>query len=176
MLLHMVADQVAGMVADMGTGMVADKVAGMVVGMAADKKKSCSCLTCCCTWWPRRWPAWSPTWGLACMHVVAHGGRQGCWHDGRHGTCPFYIFCRNQFSTVFDNQRGSMEYIEEVQKQLEVVVVVKEEKIKAGRRCSATLKCSAFNPVCEQDGGINKLLAGDAKVGLQFFNAKDWLQ
>ena len=67
-------------------------------------------------------------------------------------------------------------YIEEVQKQLEVVVVVKEEKIKAGRRCSATLKCSAFNPVCEQDGGINKLLAGDAKVGLQFFNAKDWLQ
>ena len=29
-----------------------------------------------------------------------------------------------------------MEYIEEVQKQLEVVVVVKEEKIKAGRRCS----------------------------------------
>ena len=44
--------------------------------------------------------------------------------------------------------RGSMEYIEEVQKQLEVVVVVKEEKIKAGRRCSATLKCSAFNPVC----------------------------
>ena len=55
-----------------------------------------------------------------------------------------------------------MEYIEEVQKQLEVVVVVKEEKIKAGRRCSATLKCSTFNPVCEQDGGINKLLAGDA--------------
>ena len=51
-----------------------------------------------------------------------------------------------------------MEYIEEVQKQLEVVVVVKEEKIKAGRRCSATLKCSAFNPVCDQDGGINKLL------------------
>ena len=50
MLLHMVIDQVAGMVADMGTGMVADKVAGMVVGMAADKKKSCSCLTCCCTW------------------------------------------------------------------------------------------------------------------------------
>ena len=37
-----------------------------------------------------------------------------------------------------------MEYIEEVQKQLEVVVVVKEEKIKAGRRCSGTLKCSAF--------------------------------
>ena len=146
MLLHMVIDQVAGMVADMGTGMVADKVAGMVA------------------------------WGLACMHVVAHGGRQGGWHDGRHGTCPFYIFFRNQFSTVFDNQRGSMEYIEEVQKQLEVVVVVKEEKIKAGRRCSATLKCSAFNPVCEQDGGINKLLAGDAKVGLQFFNAKDWLQ
>ena len=104
------------------------------------------------------------------MHVVAHGGRQGGWHDGRHGTCPFYIFCRNQFSTVFDNQRGSMEYIEEVQKQLEVVVVVKEEKIKAGRRCSA------FNPVCEQDGGINKLLAGDAKDELQFFNAKDWLQ
>ena len=34
MLLHMVADQVAGMVADMGAGMVADKVAGMVVGMA----------------------------------------------------------------------------------------------------------------------------------------------
>ena len=66
-----------------------------------------------------------------------------------------------------------MEYIEEVQKQLEVVVVV---KIKAGRRCSATLKCSAFNPVCEQDGGINKLLAGDAKDGLQFFNARDWLQ
>ena len=136
MLLHMVIDQVAGMVADMGTGMVADKVAGMVVGMAADKKKSFSCLTCCCTSWPRRWPAWSPTWGLACMHVVAHGGRQGGWHDGRHGTCPFYIFCRNQFSTVFDNQRGSMEYIEEVQKQLEVVVVVKEEKIKAERRCS----------------------------------------
>ena len=110
------------------------------------------------------------------MHVVAHGGRQGGWHDGRHGTCPFYIFCRNQFSTVFDNQRGSMEYIEEVQKQLEVVVVVKEEKIKAGRRCSATLKCSAFNSVCEEDGGINKLIAGDAKDGLQFFNAKDWLQ
>ena len=160
MLLHMVIDQVAGMVADMGTGMVADKVAGMVVGMAADKKKK----------------LFLSDMGLACMHVVAHGGRQGGWHDGRHGTCPFYIFCRNQFSTVFDNQRGSMEYIEEVQKQLEVVVVVKEEKIKAWRRCSATLKCSAFNPVCEQDGGINKLLAGDAKVGLQFFNAKDWLQ
>ena len=32
----------------------------------------------------------------------------------------------------------SGEYIEEVQKQLEVVVVVREEKIKAGRRCSAT--------------------------------------
>ena len=40
----------------------------------------------------------------------------------------------------------------------------------------ATLKCSAFNPVCEQDDGINKLLAGDAKDELQFFNAKDWLQ
>ena len=58
MLLHMVIDQVAGMVADMGTGMVADKVAGMVVGMAADKKKSCSCLTCCCTWLPQAvWPS-----------------------------------------------------------------------------------------------------------------------
>ena len=38
MLLHMVADKVAGMVADMGAGMVADKVAGMVTDMAADKK------------------------------------------------------------------------------------------------------------------------------------------
>ena len=56
-------------------------------------------------------------------------------------------------------------------------MVVNEEKIKAGRMCSATLKCSAFNPVCEQDGGIkDKLLAGDAKDGLQFVNAKDWLQ
>ena len=40
-----------------------------------------------------------------------------------------------------------MEYIEEVQKQHEVVVK-EEKKIKAGRRCSATLKCFAFNPVC----------------------------
>ena len=22
-----------------------------------------SWLTCCCTWWPTRWPAWPPTWG-----------------------------------------------------------------------------------------------------------------
>ena len=40
MLLHMVADKVAGMVADMGAGMVANKVAGMVADMAADKKKT----------------------------------------------------------------------------------------------------------------------------------------
>ena len=62
MLLHMVADQVAGMVADMGAGMVADKVADMVVGMAADKKKyNCSCLTYCCTRCPTRWRHGQPT-------------------------------------------------------------------------------------------------------------------
>ena len=38
MLLHMVADKVAGMVADMGVGIVANKVAGIVADMAADKK------------------------------------------------------------------------------------------------------------------------------------------
>ena len=55
MLLHMVADKVAGMVADMGAGMVADKVVGMVADMTVDKK-NCSWLTCC-TWWLTRWPA-----------------------------------------------------------------------------------------------------------------------
>ena len=60
LLLHMVADKVAGTVADMGAGMVADKVAGMEADIAADKK-NCFWLTFCCT----LWPAWSPTWGLA---------------------------------------------------------------------------------------------------------------
>ena len=55
MLLHMVADQVAGMVADMGAGMVADKVADMVVGMAADKKNII----------------------VLAWHIVAHGAWQG---------------------------------------------------------------------------------------------------
>ena len=55
MLLHMVADQVAGMVADMGAGMVADKVADMVVGIAADKKNII----------------------VLAWHIVAHGARQG---------------------------------------------------------------------------------------------------
>ena len=110
MLLHMVADKVAGMVTDMGAG---GRQGGWHGDRHGGRQKK-----------------------VLGGHIVAHGCRQGGWHGGRHGTCPFYIFCRNQFSAVFDNQWGSMEYIEEVQKQLEVVVVVKEEKIKAGRRCS----------------------------------------
>ena len=59
MLLHMVADMEVHMVADMEVDKVADKVAGMVADMVADKKNICSSyLTCCCTWWPTRWPSW----------------------------------------------------------------------------------------------------------------------
>ena len=65
MLLHMVADQVAGMVADMGAGMVADKVADMVVGIAADKKKIYLFLPDILLHTvPDKVAAWSPTWWL----------------------------------------------------------------------------------------------------------------
>ena len=61
MLLHMVADKVAGMAADMGANMVADKVADM----AGDKRN-----------FKKKFIGW---------HVVAHGGRRGGWYVVAHG-------------------------------------------------------------------------------------------